>query len=131
MAASIDPALARRIPAVDGYTVDNLPDDDVLWRLLELPPELVRHDAVVMADGEPVGRLTVAAATDDRPAIDTFVERTFADAVYLPNGPVVPVGDESSMVASNAAVPVWTEMEGNAVIRAEQEIDGTMSGAGR
>ena len=83
-----NPDLASRIPAADGYSVTGMPDDDVLWRLFDdsLPGELTRHHAlVVAADGAPIAHLVVAAATaGERPAIDTFVEHTFADEVFLP-----------------------------------------------
>ena len=72
---------------MDGYTVAEMPADDLLWSTFDssLPAEFTRHHAlVVAADGAPVAHLVVAATTGDRPAIDTFVEHTFADVVQLP-----------------------------------------------
>ena len=82
-----DPDLANRIPAVDGYSIAEIPGDDVLWQPFDdsIPGEFTRHHAlVVAADGVPVAHLVVAATTGDRSAIDTFVEHTFADDVFLP-----------------------------------------------
>jgi hypothetical protein len=121
-----DPDLAGRIPAVDGFSVTEMPADDVLWRPFDdsVPGEFTRHHAlVVAADGAPVAHLVVAAATSgDRPAIDTFVEHTFAGGVFLPADSAET--DDGVFTTMNAAYPIWTEMEGNAVIVAEQEIDG-------
>jgi hypothetical protein len=125
-----DPDLASRIPAVDGYSIGEMPADDVLWQPFDdsIPGEFTRHHArVVAADGVPVAHLVVAATTGDRPAIDTFVEHTFADYVFLPAGWVET--DDGVIFTMNAAAPVWTEMEGNAVIVAEQEIDGNFQWA--
>jgi hypothetical protein len=125
-----DPSLASRIPPVDGYSVADMPADDLLWRLFDdsLPSELTRHHALVVgADGMPVAHLVVAATTGDRPAIDTFVEHTFADTVFLPRDSMET--DDGVFTAMNSAFPVWTEMEGNAVIVAEQEIDGNFQWA--
>jgi hypothetical protein len=126
-----DPGLASRIPAVDGYTIAEMPADDVLWRPFDdsLPSEFTRHHALVVgAGGVPVAHLVVAAATGDRPAIDTFVELTFADYVFLPVGSVE-LDDGGTFTTMSAAAPVWTEMEGSAVIVAEQEIDGNFQWA--
>ena len=105
--------------------------DDVLWRLFDdsLPGELTRHHAlVVAADGAPAAQLVVAAATaGERPAIDTFVEDTFADHVFLPADSVET--DDGVVTTMNSAVPVWIEMEGNAVIVAEQQTDGNFEWA--
>ena len=82
-----DPDLGSRIPVVDGYTIAEMRADDVLWNLFDssLPGGFTRHHAlVVAADGIPVAHLVVAATTGNRPAIDTFVEDTFADYVFLP-----------------------------------------------
>ena len=126
-----NPDLASRIPAVDGYSVAEIPVDDVLWRLFDdsLPGELTRHHAlVVAADGAPAAQLVVAAATaGERPAIDTFVEDTFADHVFLPADSVET--DDGVVTTMNSAVPVWIEMEGNAVIVAEQQTDGNFEWA--
>ena len=125
-----DPDLASRILAVDGYTIAEMPADDVLWQLFDdsIPADLTRHHAlVVAADGTPVAHLVVAATTGDRPAIDTFVEHTFADDVFLPADSVET--DEGTFTTMNSAAPVWTEMEGNAVIVAEQETDGNFQWA--
>ena len=125
-----DPDLASQIPVVDGYSIAEMPAGDVLWKLFDssLPGEFTRHHAlVVAADGVPVAHLVVAATTGDRPAIDTFVEHTFADDVFLPADSVET--DDGVFTTMNAAAPVWTEMEGNAVIVAEQEIDGNFQWA--
>jgi hypothetical protein len=125
-----DPDLASQIPDVDGYSIAEMPADDVLWKLFDdsLPGELTRHHALVVgATGAPVAHLVVAATTVDRPAIDTFVEHTFADVVFLPADSAVT--DEGAFTTMNSATPVWTEMEGNAVIVAEQEIDGNFQWA--
>ena len=126
-----DPDLASRIAAVDGYSIAEVPADDLLWSTFDssLPAEFTRHHAlVVAADGVPVAHLVVAATTGDRPAIDTFVEHTFADEVQLPVDAQV-LDDGTTMVVSNSAGPEWTEMEGNAVIIAEQEVDGNFQWA--
>jgi hypothetical protein len=126
-----NPDLASRIPAVDGYSVAGIPVDDVLWRLFDdsLPGELTRHHTlVVAADGAPVAHLVVAAATaGERSAIDAFVEHTFADVVFLPTGSVET--DDGVFTTMNSAVPLWIEMEGNAVIVAEQQTDGNFQWA--
>jgi hypothetical protein len=126
-----DPDLASRIPVIDGYSIAAVAADDVLWRLFDesLPDGLTRHHAlVVAADGAPVAHLVVAAAgAGDRPAIDTFVEHTFADYVYLPAASLET--DDGIFTTMNSATPVWTEMEGSAVIVAEQEIDGNFQWA--
>ncbi len=126
-----NPDLASRIPAVDGYTIAEIPADDVLWQLFDdsIPGELTRHHALVAAaDGVPVAHLVVAGTTGDRPAIDTFVEHTFADDVFLPAGSVE-TDDGGVFTTMNSAAPIWTEMEGSAVIVAEQEIDGNFQWA--
>jgi hypothetical protein len=125
-----DPDLASRIPAVDGYTIAEMPADDVLWPPFDdsVPSELTRHHALVAsADGVPVAHLVVASTTGERPAIDTFVEHTFADQVFLPADSVET--GEGVFTTMNSAAPIWTEMEGNAVIVAEQEIDGNFQWA--
>jgi hypothetical protein len=125
-----DPSLASRIPTVDGYTIAPTPAD-LLWQLFDasLPGELTRHHAlVVAADGVPVARLVVAAGTGERSAIDTFVEHTFADEVQLPVD-ALRMDDGSTFTVSNSASPIWTAMEDNAVIVAEQEIDGNFQWA--
>ena len=131
LASPTDPDLASRIPPVDGYSIAEMPADNVLWRFFDssLPGEFTRHHALVLAaDGAPVAHLVVASGPPGgRPAIDTFVEHTFAEAVQLPLEPVLI--DDVTVVTSNGARPAWAEMEGNAVMRAEQEIDGTFQWA--
>jgi hypothetical protein len=51
----------------------------------------------------------------------------FAEQISLPLE-VAPTADGTAVVL-NGAVPVWIEMEGNAVMRAEQEIDGNFQWA--
>ena len=87
----------------------------------------LNHALVVGADGVPVARLIVAASSGDRPAIDTFVERMYDEQINLPLD-VAPMADGTAVVL-NGAIPVWTEMEGSAVMRAEQEIDGNLQWA--
>jgi hypothetical protein len=130
LAPPVDLGLASRIPAVDGYSIAEVPADDLLWADLDnsLPAELTRHHTfVVDGDGVPVARLVVAATASDRPAIDSFVEHTFAAEVMLPVD--AEEMDGGTMIVSNSAAPVWTELEGNAVIVAEQEIDGNFQWA--
>ena len=118
------------VPPIDGYSIAPVPADDVLWPVYGFPTELtLNHGLVVGADGTQVARLIIASATGDRPAIDTFVEQTFAQegGVQLPLDSVT-VG-EGTFVVSNGAAPAWTEMETNAVVRAEQEIDGNFQWA--
>jgi hypothetical protein len=125
-----DPDLASRIPGVEGYSIAEMPVDDVLWKLFDdsLPGELTRHHALVVGGaGAPVAHLVVAGAAGDRSAIDTFVEHTFADEVFLPAGSAE-TGD-GTFTTLNSASPIWTEMEGSAVIVAEQEIDGNFQWA--
>ena len=126
----IDPQLAGQIPTVAGYTLGDLPLDDPYGEVYDFGTELrLHHAAIVDADGVGVGRLIVADTTGERPAIDTFVEHTFAEAVQLPHpGGAVAIDDEFAIV-TNAAIPRWTDVDGNAVIRAEQEIDGTVQWA--
>ena len=122
------PGLASGIPAVDGYSIAEVPADDVLWRVYGFPADLtLNHALVVGADGVPVARLIVASASGERPAIDTFVERMYDEQINLPLD-VTPMADGAAVVL-NGAIPVWTEMEGNAVMRAEQEIDGNFQWA--
>jgi hypothetical protein len=126
-----DPDLANRIPAVDGYTIAEMPADDLLWGTfdLSLPAEFSRHHALVVAsDGVPVAHLVVADTAEDRPAIDTFVEHIFADVVFLPRD-ALETDDGSVVTVMNSASSGWAEMEGNAVIVAEQEIDGNFQWA--
>jgi hypothetical protein len=108
-----------------------MPANDLFWSTFDssLPGEFTRHHAlVVAADGVPVAHLVVAATTGDRPAIDTFVEHTFADEVFLSRD-AMETDDGGIVTVMNSAAPVWTEMEGNAVIVAEQEIDGNFQWA--
>ena len=122
--------MASRIPAVDGYSIAEVPADDLLWADLDnsLPAGFTRHHTfVVDGDGVPVARLVVAATASDRPAIDSYIEHTFADEVMLPVD--AEEMDGGTMIVSNSAAPVWTELEGNAVIVAEQEIDGNFQWA--
>jgi hypothetical protein len=117
-----DPSLVSRIPSVDRYSLAHVPADDVLWQLYDVPPELTDHHAFVVADdGTLVGRLILASGSPGRPAIDLFVEQTFADPLLLPLDNPAVIEDGGLWIASNQAIPSWTEMEGNAVIRAEQD----------
>jgi len=125
-----DPELMLRFPAIDGYSIAPVPADDQLWAFFDssIPSKFRRHHAlVVAADGVPVARLVVAASTGRRPAIDTFVEQVFAQPVFLPVGAET-TGD-GVVVVANSASPVWTEMEGSAVVVAEQETDGNFQWA--
>jgi hypothetical protein len=104
--------------------------DDVMWMVYGFPPELtLTHALVLTAGGAPVARLIAAsAAGSDRPAIDTFVEHSFSSQIDLPLDVVTPIPAGSAIVL-NGAHPVWTEIEGAAVMRAEQEIDGNLQWA--
>ena len=51
----------------------------------------------------------------------------YADQVNLPVD-AVSTADQTAVVMSGA-IPVWTELEGDAVMRAEQEIDGNLQRA--
>jgi hypothetical protein len=125
-----DPELMLRIPAVDGYSIASMPVDDQFWMLFDesVPSKFRRHHAlVVAADGVPIARLVVAATTGREPAIDTYVEQVFAQPVFLPVD--AEATDDGVVVVANSAAPVWTEMEGAAVITAVQEIDGNVQWA--
>ena len=124
-----DPDLASRILAVDGYTIAEMPADDVLWRPFDesIPADLTRHHAlVVAADGTPVAHLVVAATT----AIARRSTRSSStpSPTTCFSRPIVET-DEGTFTTMNSAAPVWTEMEGNAVIVAEQETDGNFQWA--
>ena len=118
------PGLVTGVPAIDGYSIAPVPADDVLWRVYDFPPELtLNHGLVVGVDGVPVARLIVASAADGRPAIDIFVESAFANPVFLPVDST-PMPDGGTALTMSGTPPVWTEMEGNAVMTVAQEDGG-------
>ena len=123
------PGLVTGVPAIEGYSIAPVPADDVLWRVYELPPELtLSHGLIVGGDGVEVGRLIVASAPEGRSAIDIFVEASFANPVLLPASSM-PMPDGATAFSMSATQPVWTEMEGNAVLRVEQEGGGNFQWA--
>ena len=116
------------MPAIDGYSIVEVPADDVLWMVYGFPAALTLHPPWLSAPtARRVARLILASSAGERTAIDTFVERMYDEQINLPLD-VTPTADGTAVVL-NGAIPEWTELEGSAVMRAEQEIDGNFQWA--
>lgn len=114
----IDPALAGRVPVVDGFTTAAADLDDHLWSFYGLPAGVTVHSAVIHdAGGQELGRLVIADSQRSSPTIEEYVESAFAGPVHFVVDSL-PTDDGTEMVLTNTSFPKWDGLEGGAVVTA-------------
>jgi hypothetical protein len=122
------PALGALVPRVDGFELVES-DDDVPWYLYRLPDGVAAYHAGIAApDGTFVGRLLIVQDDGQQPdAFDRYVEVLFdgsgtqfkAGEVQDPSG--------GTFVTSNGSPSMWIELEGAAVLRADEPDGGELA----